>query len=1199
MTGQTRFQAQTTYYQQLNEKPIDELEKQSPAEWQIGDVILDLYEITALLGEGGMGKVFRAHHRGWNLDLAVKCPKATVFASAQGKEDYIREAETWINLGLHPHIASCYYVRSLGGVPRLFAECVEGGSLENWIESRKLYEGGKEKALERMLNIAIQFAWGLGYAHEQGLVHQDVKPHNVLMTPEGVAKVTDFGLANSVGKTGTPAYRSPEQAARQVLTLKTDIWSWAVSILELFIGEVTWMGGEAAPYTLESYLEIGAEEVDIPSMPEALAQLLQRCFEENPALRPKDMGEIAKKVQQIYQHQSGKKYPREIPEAAKLRADSLNNKAMSMLDLGKKEEAENLLHEALEADAVHPEANFNWSLLQWRRGEIDDLVVVNRLEQILGALSDRWPTAYLLALVHVERGDPENALESLRDLEEYPEAQRLLAQARQQLPGAGLIKPFEGHKDWVHSVTISPNGRQGLSGSMDYTLKLWNLATGSCLRTFGRHAGFVNCVAFSPDGVRGLAGCNDGSLKLWDLTTGSCLRDFYGHNGSVESVTFNLDGRMALSGGSDGTLRLWDLATGTCVHIFKGHKGWVFSVAISPDGRFALSGSWDQTLRMWELASGACLRIFEGHEERVKSVAFSPDGRLALSGSLDNKLKLWEADTGNCLRNFEGNKYFVNSVAFSPDGHFALSGGYDKTLRLWNVSTGSCLRTFEGHKSEVRSVAFSPDGLNALSGADMTPRLWKVNGVGVYSAPYYLAMPTSGVQATEYERDFSEKIDEARIYLESQDYANALRLARQVRSLPDYERAELALNIWFALYTHCRPDRLQGGWQFNTLKGHEHFVRSVTFSPDGRHILSGSRDKTLKLWDLKTGNCLRTFAGHDGNVKSVTFSPDGRYALSGSSDQTMRLWNLATGVCMRTFKGHKFDVASVAFSPDGRLAVSGSGDKTLRLWDVATGVRLRTFLGHDRGVLSVVFSPDGRYVLSGSFDKTLRLWKVGTGGCLRTFEGSSWNVESVAFSPDGHFALSCSEKTVMLWEVESGECIRTFEGHTDWITSVAFSPNGRYAISSQGSDFRSEYILKLWEVETGKCLNTFEGHEKKINSVAFSPDGHLIVSGGDDMTLRMWALDWALQDYQPTDWDENARPYLEHFLSLHTSYAASLPIGRPPNKEEIRLSLTRRGKPVWTETDFQLLLYDLGCRGFGWLRPEGVRRILKEMAKQR
>src|SRR5450432_1947380 len=125
-------------------------------EWKEGDVILDLYEVKGVLGEGGFGKVYRVRHKGWNIDLAVKTPRIDRLDEAS-KENFRNEAERWVNLGLHPHTVSCYYVRDLGGIPRVFAECVEGGSLSDWIRSRKLYEGGPEKALTRILDIAIQF----------------------------------------------------------------------------------------------------------------------------------------------------------------------------------------------------------------------------------------------------------------------------------------------------------------------------------------------------------------------------------------------------------------------------------------------------------------------------------------------------------------------------------------------------------------------------------------------------------------------------------------------------------------------------------------------------------------------------------------------------------------------------------------------------------------------------------------------------------------------------------------------------------------------------------------------------------------------------------------------------------------------------------------------------------------------------------
>ena len=327
-----------------------------PAEWHKGDTILDLYEVRGTLGEGGFGKVYRVHHQGWNIDLAVKSPNAKALRRAGGVEDFTGEAETWMDLGLHPHIVTCHYVRMLGRIPRVFAELVEGGSLADWIRERRLYDSGPGKALERMLDVAIQFAWGLGYVHQQNVVHQNVKPHNVMMTPDGVVKVAGFGLARvqkpgeeSISPGGmTPAYCSPEQAAGENLTRRTDIWSWGLSVLEMFMGERMWVSGVVAPEVLEMYLEEGPEDLSIPPMPAMLARLLQRCFRQDPESRP-DVPEIVSRLQKIYQQATGHPYPREVPQpvSGEQRLNDLLCRGVSMFEMGKYEQAAALFEQVV------------------------------------------------------------------------------------------------------------------------------------------------------------------------------------------------------------------------------------------------------------------------------------------------------------------------------------------------------------------------------------------------------------------------------------------------------------------------------------------------------------------------------------------------------------------------------------------------------------------------------------------------------------------------------------------------------------------------------------------------------------------------------------------------------------------------------------------------------------------------------------
>ncbi|MDD2814450.1 MAG: hypothetical protein PHP00_01765 [Thiotrichaceae bacterium] len=306
---------------------------------------------------------------------------------------------------------------------------------------------------------------------------------------------------------------------------------------------------------------------------------------------------------------------------------------------------------------------------------------------------------------------------------------------------------------------------------------------------------------------------------------------------------------------------------------------------------------------------------------------------------------------------------------------------------------------------------------------------------------------------------------------------------------------------YYPLSTLTPPDYQQ--WEvLRTFSGHGSEINSVTFSSDGLTVLSGSDDKTLKLWEVASGQCLRTFSGHSHYVRSVAFSPDGLLALSGSWDKTLKLWEVSSGQCLRTFSGHSNIVYSVAFSPDGLLALSGSRDDTLKLWDITSGQRMQTFSGHSNDVRSVAFSPDGLLALSGSVDKTLKLWAVSRGQCLRTFSGHSGCVYSVAFSPDGLLVLSGSDdKTLKLWEVSSGQCLRTFSGHSSYVYSVAFSPDGLLALSGS-----SDRTLKLWEVSSGKCLRTLSGHSNIVYSVAFSPDGLSVLSGSNDGTMILWGM---------------------------------------------------------------------------------------------
>ncbi len=984
------------------------------------------FHLLEKVGEGAFGAVYKARDPERNSLVAVKVARAGTLAGEKDREYLLRAAQPVRRLR-HPAIVPLHEIGESAGTPYLVSDFVHGVTLA---ERMRGHRPSFREAAEMIATVAE----ALQFAQDQGVLHRNLKPSNIMIRTDGKPVVMDFDLARSEvgdhtvaleGQIPEPlAYLSPEaiRGEGDFSAARADIYSLGVILYQTLTGEL--------PSRTEAPQPPHLLREDIP--PE-LERICLKAIAPEPARRYPTMAMMARELRHFLSEPSRRnpawgmqeavRWARRFPALAGLLALLV----VTML--------------ALVAGGV--------SLLFQRRLELANSQLEESQAQLLATQQE-------MDQIREQEVRARDQLDQLRYVRLVSRAladwrTRDLARARQWLDECPIERrQWEWHyvnhlfrtqqvtipTEKIGMFTFSPDSHYvaGATEESKFNLvKVWNVTTGKVVCTLTGHTGRVNRLVFGPEGKRLASAGEDRTVRVWDLTSGDAVLTLNDHRQRAQSVCFSRDGKR-LATGDDSTVKVWDAVRGTLLYTFDNTGGSVVALAFSPDGR-RVAARTPMGVMVCECDSRGVIRQPVTAREPLGggfTIDISPDGRLVASGGYDGTVSIWDFTPRKPPLTFRGSNAPVYSLLFSPDSQRLGSIGVDQTARVWEVATGREVLTIQeparfgmAFTSDLRWLAVQNQdkGLRILPvlndpSAAFTINVGAVSALALSADGKRLAAgipggPSFGVRAWELPSTVDGLGSPPLVFtLREEDallanFGPILGLAFR----PDGKQLATAhegkiVQLWDT--TSGKKDRM--------LKGHTQRVVSVAFGLDGKRLASGSWDRSIRIWDPVTGEHLATLTGHADKVHGVAFSPDGQRLASASEDATLKIWDLNSGKELCTLTGHGRPVLGIAFSPDGQRIASASQDKTVKVWDAASGRQTLDLVGHQSGVGVVAFSNDGKRLVSGDAEGTIKLWSAVTGQEVLTLRGHLTSVVGLAFTPDGNRLASSGTRTIKVWD---------------------------------------------------------------------------------------------------------------------------------------------------------------------------------------
>lgn len=735
--------------------------------WGPGDTILDRYLVKEVFS-GAMGKVYIAEHLGWKIPVAIKCPRREVLADQEGAKRILTEADSWIRMGMHPNVATCYYMLKVKAIPLLFIEFVDGGDLKSWLDA------GRCKDLRTSLDLAIQFCHGMEFTHSKGIIHRDIKPQNILLTKNALLKITDFGIIQqacrpspvsaklknasrdseaTIGFRGTPGYASPEQFEdSHAVDRRTDIFSFGICLWMMLCGK--------KPY---KHNAIAEQLAPVPQnsdtiFPEILTTLLTKAVAFKPEDRYANFTDLRHDLNQAYIKLFKINCPYMELDFADLQAESFNNRGVSFLELGKIKEGRACLLKALDLDDRLPEAIYNYSLLKWQHDQVPTDFLFRQLEAARQRLPDdamldalarsvkcevlgrTWQTAdsarnskekqpkfypeYTLCI-------PRNSVEVFRSSQLHKSAQEnikdLLANSKfsscyEVLNTSWMKTGFRKDKLFIDSYeALLPHSTQK------------SVRTVIRLATMPGNGATADQLTFLPGTRKMLVLSKSGQVLIRPYCTKKKINAL-GKFSAITAMAVSQDGSYLAMADKTGNVQLLSMKTGAVKNKLKANSK-VLAMAFSYDSRRLALGTEQGLIQAVNLNTGAKEVFSAANSGPVKSLSYVDKNYDLVSGSEDGTLRFWTTGTEECLRIVNAHAMTVATIRPAANGLFFITSSADRMVKVWNRQTGQCMKSIAAHDDLIRAAIMLPDNKHFISGSDDDIiKIWDVhNGACLYT----------------------------------------------------------------------------------------------------------------------------------------------------------------------------------------------------------------------------------------------------------------------------------------------------------------------------------------------------------------------------------------------------------------------------------------------------------------------------------